>query len=99
MFEFGDEEGARSARDRFATQNETRKDAVRFTVDGIADAVGESYIRQPAGENDGEPPLRVHLVTFVRGPRLYQVGGQFADESAPPAETVAFAQTQAQLAA
>ena len=97
VFEFGDEEGARSARDRFATQNETRKDAVRFTVDGIADAVGESYIRQPAG--DGEVPLRVHLVTFVRGPRLYQVGGQFADESAPPDETVAFAQTQAQLAA
>jgi hypothetical protein len=97
VFEFGDEEGARSARDRFATQNETRKDAVRFTVPGIADAVGESYIRQPARE--GEVPLRVHLVTFVRGPRLYQVGGQFADESTPPHETIAFAQSQAQLAA
>ncbi|MEA2826380.1 MAG: hypothetical protein QOG43_819 [Actinomycetota bacterium] len=102
VFEFADEEGARSARDKFADQNVTRKDAVRFAVDSIADAVGESYTG-PAGEGDGDGeargPLRVHLVTFVRGPRLYQVGGQFADATAPPDETVAFAEAEARIAA
>ena len=95
VFEFADGEGARSARDRFTDQNVSRKGAVAFTVGTIDGAMGQSYVRTAVGE----PPLRVHLVTFVRGPRLYQVGGQFADESAPPDETVAFAETEAELAA
>jgi hypothetical protein len=95
VFEFEDEEGARSARDQFATQNETKKNASRFAVERIADAVGESYNQQ----TEGEAPERVHVITFVRDARLYQVAGQFADEQAPPDATVAFAELQDQIAA
>jgi len=95
VFEFESEEGARSARDQFATQNETKKNASRFAVEGIADAVGESYNQQ----TEGEAPERVHVITFVRDARLYQVAGQFADEQAPSTETVAFAKRQDQIAA
>ncbi len=95
VFEFADEEGARSARDQFAAQNEDKKTAGRFAVEGIADAVGESYTQQ----TEGEPPERVHVITFVRGARLYQIAGQFSDEQASPAETVAFAKIQDQIAA
>jgi hypothetical protein len=95
VFEFENEEGARSARDQFATQNETKKNASRFAVEGIVDAVGESYNQQ----TEGEAPERVHVITFVRDARLYQVAGQFADEQAPPDATVAFARLQDQIAA
>jgi len=95
VFEFAEEEGARSARDQFAAQNEAKKNASRFTVDGIAGAVGESYTQQ----TEGEAPERVHVITFVRGARLYQVAGQFPDEQAIPDETVAFARVQDQIAA
>ena len=95
VFEFAEEAGARSARDQFAAQNEAKKNASRFAVEGIADAVGESYTQQ----TEGEAPERVHVITFVRGARLYQVAGQFSDEQASPAATVAFAEIQDQIAA
>jgi len=95
VFELGDEAGARAARDLFAAQNVAKKNASRFAVHGIADAIGESYTQ----EVEGEPPERVHLVAFVRGPRLYQVSGQFSDEQAPVDETVAFAKIEDQVAA
>ena len=95
VFEFAEEQGARSARDRFAAQNEAKKSSSRFPVADIADAVGESYTQQ----TEGEPPERVHVITFVRGARLYQVAGQFADEQATPDATVAFAEIQDQIAA
>ena len=95
VFEFADEEGAHSARDAFVDQNAAAKGASPFAVAGIADAVGQSYNEQV----EGETPERVHLVTFVRGPRLYQVGGQFADLAITPDETVAFARLEDQLAA
>ncbi len=95
VFEFADGEGARSASAQFAAQNVSKKNASLFAVEGIAGAVGESYTNVA----EGEPPERVHLVTFVRGDRLYQVSGQFADEKAPPDETVAFARIQDQIAA
>jgi hypothetical protein len=95
VFEFADEQGARSARERFLAQSEAEKNAARFPVEGIADAVGQSYSREDAGE----PFERVHVVTFVRGPRLYQVTGQSPDEQAPVDETVAFAKIQDQIAA
>ncbi|HVF15008.1 MAG TPA: hypothetical protein VM942_10435, partial [Acidimicrobiales bacterium] len=63
VFDFVDQEGARSARDRFAAQTESKKSASRFVVEGIADAVGESYTEQ----TEGEAPERVHVITFVRG--------------------------------
>ena len=95
VFEFDDEDGARAARDRFAAQNVARKGATPFTVDGIADAAGQSYTRQV----EGEAPERTHVVTFVRGSRLYQVGGQFADLTASVDATVDFARTEAEIAA
>ncbi len=95
VFEFEDEEGARSAREAFAAQNATRKQATRFAVEGIAGAVGETYTRQV----EGEEPERVHLVTFVRGPRLYHVSGQFADLDAPVDSTVTLARAEAEIAA
>lgn len=94
VFEFGDEAGARAARDGFAAQNEARKGARRFTVEGIVGAIGESYTQQAVGS----PPERVHIVTFVRGARLYQVGGQFADEATPVDETVRFAEAEDRVA-
>ncbi len=94
VFEFADEEGARSARDGFAAQNATVKGASRFPVASVAGAVGESYTRHL----DERPPERVHLVTFVRGPRLYQVGGQFDDLTATVDETVRFAEAQDRVA-
>ncbi len=95
VFEFADEDGARAARDRFAAQNVARKGARPFTVDGIANAAGQSYTRQV----EGEAPERAHVVTFVRGSRLYQVGGQFADLTASVDATVDFARTEAEIAA
>ncbi len=95
VFEFVDEEGARSARDGFAAQNVAKKNASRFAVDGILDAIGESYTQQI----EGETPERVHLITFVRGPRLYQIGGQYADETATVDETVRFAEAEDRVAA
>jgi hypothetical protein len=95
VFQFADEEGARSARDRFAAQNVTRKGAAPLAVRSIADSAGESYTQ---ATEDGTPE-RVFVVTFVRGPRLYQVGGQFADEATTPDETVAFAEAEAHIAA
>jgi hypothetical protein len=41
----------------------------------------------------------VHVITFVRDARLYQVAGQFADAQASPDATVAFAKIQDQVAA
>jgi hypothetical protein len=95
VFEFAAEEGARAARDDFAAQNVEKKNASRFTVDSIPGAVGESYDRGV----ESEPLKRIHVVTFVRGPRLYQVTGQFADPHAPVDETVAFAMIEDQIAA
>ena len=95
VFEFAAEEGARSAGERFAAQNASKKQATPFAVESIAGAAGQSYTQQTA---DGIAE-RVHLITFVRGPRLYQVGGQFPDESATVDQTVAFAQTEAHIAA
>lgn len=95
VFEFADEDGARSARDAFNAQNAAGKSASRFTVAGIADSRGQSYTQ----EAEGEAAERVHLVTFVRGPRLYQVSGQFSGLEASPDETVAFARLQNQVAA
>jgi len=94
VFEFADEEGARSARSLFAAQNASKRNASRFAVGGIDDAAGESYTQQV----EGQPSERVHLVTFVRGPRLYQVGSQFADEQTTPDETVTFARLEAAVA-
>ncbi|HVF13809.1 MAG TPA: hypothetical protein VM942_04370, partial [Acidimicrobiales bacterium] len=79
----------------FAAQTESKKSASRFVVEGIADAVGESYTEQ----TEGEAPERVHVITFVRGSRLYQVAGQFSDQQAPVDETVAFAKIEDQIAA
>ena len=95
VFEFAGETGARSARDRFAAQNDAKKDAARFDVPGIVDAVGRSYTQ----EVEGQPPERIHVITFVRGARLYQVAGQSADLQAPVDETVAFAKIEDQIAA
>jgi hypothetical protein len=95
VLEFADDEGARSAREQFASQNVAQKNASDFGVEGIAGATGESYTLEVAGQ----PPERVHEVTFVRGPRLYQVDGHFADLELPIDETVAFARTQDQIAA
>jgi|GEM_PF-5522716 len=94
VFEFADEEGARTARDGFAAQNVAKKDAGRFAVDTIADAIGESYSQQTGTD----PPERVHQVTFVRGPRLYQVSGQFSDAAATTADTISFAETEDRIA-
>ena len=95
VFEFAAEEG-RPDRPASASRPRTRprKQAVPFAVESIAGAAGQSYTQQTA---DGVAE-RVHVITFVRGPRLYQVGGQFPDESATVDQTVAFAQTEAQLA-
>ncbi|MEA2933321.1 MAG: hypothetical protein QOI56_2106 [Actinomycetota bacterium] len=95
VFEFSGEAGARFARDRFAAQNEAKKDAARFDVPGIVDAEGKSYTQ----EVEGQPPERIHVITFVRGARLYQVAGQSADQQAPADETVAFARIEDQIAA
>ncbi len=95
VFEFGSEDGARSARDQFAAQSVAKKGTVPFEVAGIDDATGESYTQQP----EGEPTERVHVVSFVRGPRLYQIAGQFSDVNASTDETVAFAQIEDQIAA
>jgi len=95
VFDFAHEEGARSALDQFAAQLVAKRNATRFAVEAIAGAIGESYSEQA----EGAPPERVHVVTFVRGTRLYQVAGQFADQQAPPDELVAFAKVQDQIAA
>ncbi len=95
VFEFADEAGAHLAADRFAAQNVTRKGATPFPVATIGGAAGQSYTQQ----TDNGVAERVHIVTFIRGPRLYQVGGQFPDPAAPPDPTVAFAETEAQVAA
>jgi len=94
VFEFVAEDGARTAGERFAAQNASTKQATPFAVESIAGAAGQSYTQQNA---DGVAE-RVHVITFVRGPRLYQVGGQFPDESATVDQTVAFAEAQARLA-
>lgn len=94
VFEFTDEAGARYARDEFAAQNAARKQATRFTVEGVDDAFGETY--QQASE--GSEPEVVHVITFVRGPRLYQVAGQYADPATPAEETVAFARDTDEVA-
>ena len=98
VFEFVAEEGARTAGERFAAQNTSKKQATPFAVGSIAGAAGQSYTQQTA---DGVAE-RVHVITFVRGPRLYQVGGQFPDEAATVDQTVdqtvAFAEAAARLA-
>jgi len=95
VFEFADEAGAHLAADRFAAQNVTRKGATPFPVATIDGAAGQSYTQQ----SDDGVVERVHIVTFVRGPRLYQVGGQFPDPAASPDPTVTFAETEARVAA
>lgn len=94
VFEFAAEEGARTAGERFAAQNASTKQATPFAVESIAGAAGQSYTQQTA---DGVAE-RVHVITFVRGSRLYQVGGQFPDGSATVDQTVAFAEAEARLA-
>jgi hypothetical protein len=94
VFEFAAEEGARTAGERFAAQNASKKQATPFAVESIAGAAGQSYTQQAA---DGVAE-RVHVITFVRGSRLYQVGGQFPDGSATVDQTVAFAEAEARLA-
>ena len=94
VFEFAAEEGARTADERFTAQNASKKQATPFAVEGIAGAAGQSYTQQTAAGLTE----RVHVITFVRGPRLYQIVGQFPDGSATIDQTFAFAQTEAQLA-
>ena len=95
VFEFDDDAGAGSARDQFAAQDDRKTNISPFAVDGIAGATGESYTRGA----EGQPTERVHTVTFVRGPRLYQVDGVFAGEQDHIDEIVAFAKIEDRLAA
>lgn len=94
VFEFTSASGAEEARRRFAAQNEASKGAELLAVDGIAGAVGELYTADAEGA-----PARTYLITFVRGPRLYLVNGQWGDPDAPPDDVLAFARAQDRIAA